>query len=85
MLTTKLRTVGGSVMFAIPKAILEGLGLQPNASVAVSMAGGKLIVDPHPRQRYTLAELVSECDPDAPFSREDEAWLNGPPAGAEEI
>ena len=41
---TKLRAVGGSVMFAIPKALLEGLHLKANASVGVSVADGKLIV-----------------------------------------
>jgi antitoxin ChpS len=82
---TKLRTVGGSVMFAIPKAILEGLHLQPNASVGVSVAEGKLIVDPHPRRRYSLAELLEQCDPHAPHAPEDEAWLNDGPVGREEI
>lgn len=85
MLMTKLRTVGGSVMFAIPKAILEGLALQPNASVGVSIAKGKLIVDPHPRRRYTLSELLAQCDADAPRSTDDEAWLNDEPVGREEI
>jgi antitoxin ChpS len=85
MLMTKLRTVGGSVMFAIPKAILEGLHLQPNASVGVSVAEGKLIVDPHPRRRYTLGELLAQCDPDAPRTAEVAAWLADGPAGREAI
>jgi len=72
-------------MFAIPKAILDGLHLQPNASVGVAIADGKLIVDPHPRRRYTLADLLEQCDPDAPRTAEDEAWLADMPAGREEI
>jgi antitoxin ChpS len=82
---TKLRTVGGSVMFVIPKALLESLNLEPNASVAVSVSEGKLIVDPHPKPRYTLAELLSQCDVSAPLSAEDEAWLADGPTGLEEI
>ena len=85
MLVTKLRSVGGSVMFAIPKAILEGLHLQANASVGVSMEGGKLIVDPHPRHRYTLSELLAKCDVAAPRSADDEAWLGDGPVGREEV
>lgn len=85
MLMTTLRTVGGSVMFAIPKAILEGLDLQPNASVGLSMAEGKLIVDPHPRRRYTLADLLAECDVSAPRTDEDEAWLSDGPVGREAL
>jgi antitoxin ChpS len=82
---TKLRAVGGSVMFAIPKALLEGLHLHANASVGVSVAEGKLIVDPHPKPRYTLAELLAECHPDAPRTAEDETWLKDGPVGREEM
>jgi antitoxin ChpS len=81
----KLRAVGGSVMFAIPKAILEGLHLQPNTSVGLSVSEGKLIVDPHPRPRYTLAELLAQCKPDAPRTAEDQAWLDDTHAGQEAI
>ncbi len=43
---TTLRTVGGSVMFAIPKAILENLNLAPNRQVGLSVSEGRLIVEP---------------------------------------
>ena len=33
--------------------------------------------------RYTLAELLSPCDADAPLSEEDREWLEAPRAGAE--
>jgi antitoxin ChpS len=85
MLLTTLRTVGGSVMFAIPKPILEGLGLSPNTQVGLSVSEGRLIVDPHPRPRYTLAELVGQCDLSAPVTEESQAWLEAPPAGREII
>jgi antitoxin ChpS len=85
MHVTKLRTVGGSVMFAIPKAILDSLHLRANAPVGISVADGKLIVDPHPRKRYHLAELLAQCDPAAPRPAEDQDWLNDPPAGQEAL
>jgi len=85
MLLTKLRTVGGSVMFAIPKAILDGLHLSPNTSVALSVSNGKLIIDPQPRPQYTLSQLLALCDPDAPATVDDQAWLNDAPAGREVI
>jgi antitoxin ChpS len=83
MLMTKLRSVGGSVMFAIPKAIMEGLHLSPNASVGLSVSKGKLIVDPHPGPQYTLSQLLALCDPDAPATADDHAWLNDNPVGRE--
>jgi antitoxin ChpS len=82
---TTLRAVGGSVMFAIPKPILEGLGLQPNTQVGLSVSDGRLIVEPHPRPRYTLAELMAQCDAEAPMTDEDRAWLDAMPVGREAI
>ncbi len=85
MLLTTLRTVGGSVMFAIPKPILEGLGLSANTQVGLSVSGGRLIVEPHPRPRYTLAELLEQCDLSAPATDESRAWLDAGPVGREII
>jgi antitoxin ChpS len=79
----KLRTVGGSVMFAIPKSILEGLGLSPHSQVGLSVSEGRLIVEPHHRPRYTLAELMDQCDLSAPMTDEDQAWLEAAPVGRE--
>jgi antitoxin ChpS len=82
---TTLRTVGGSVMFAIPKAILESLNLVPNRQVGLSVLEGRLIVEPQPRPRYTLAELMEQCDLSAPMMDEDRARLDAAPVGREEI
>jgi antitoxin ChpS len=82
---TTLRTVGGSVMFAIPKAILEGLGLTPNTQVGLSVSEGRLIVAPLPRPRYTLAELLAQCDLSAARTEENQAWLDAPPMGREAL
>ena len=76
MLLTTLRTVGGSVMFAIPRQILDGLGLSPDTQVGLSVADGRLIVDPHPKPRYRLADLMAQCDLSAPPSEESRTWLD---------
>lgn len=85
MYLTNLRAVGGSVMFAIPRAILDSLALAPNTQVGLTVADGRLIVEPHPRRRYTLAELLAQCDADAPPADEDRAWLDAPPVGREAL
>jgi antitoxin ChpS len=72
-------------MFAIPKAILESLDLLPNKQVGLSVMGGRLIVEPHPHPRYTLRELLAECDHSAPVTDETRAWLGSPAVGREEI
>jgi antitoxin ChpS len=83
MLTTTLRKVGGSVMMALPPAILDMLRLQPGATVALAVDGERLIIESPQRPRYTLDELLSQCDPEAPISEDDRAWLNVTSVGKE--
>jgi len=45
MHTTNLRKVGGSVMLAVPPAILDLLQLQAGATVGVTVEGGRLVVE----------------------------------------
>jgi antitoxin ChpS len=79
----RLRKVGGSVMLAIPKAMLNALDLSPDASVGLSIKAGRLVVDPKKRRRYSLDELLAQCNPAARRSREDRDWQMSPPVGRE--
>ena len=85
MLTSTLRTVGGSVMMAIPKPVLDSMGLGPNVKVALRLEEGRLVVEPRPRPRYSLAELVAQCDADAPLSEEAREWDEALPMGGEAL
>jgi hypothetical protein len=39
---------------------------------------------PGPRKtRYSLAELMAQCDADTPLSAEDRAWVDAPAIGRE--
>lgn len=82
MHTTCLRKVGGSVMLAVPPAILEILHLQAGTTVGVAIDDGRLVVEPQ-RHRYTLKELLAQCDPKAKISDEDQQWLDAKPVGGE--
>ena len=83
MHATNLRKVGGSVMLAVPPAILDMLHLQAGSTVALVVDGGRLIVEPQPRPRYTLDELLAQCDPSAELTQEDGEWLEAGPGGRE--
>ena len=83
MHATNLRKVGGSVMLAVPPAILDMLHLQAGSRVALVVDGGRLIVEPQPRPRYTLDELLAQCDPSAELTQEDREWLEAEPVGGE--
>jgi antitoxin ChpS len=85
MHTTNLRKVGGSVMLAVPPALLDVLHLQPGAKVGIAVESGRLVVEPQKRRRYTLNELLAQCDPKARRPKEEQAWLDSKPVGGELI
>ena len=69
-MTTKLRNVGGSVMLAVPQAMLDVLELRAGARVDIGIEKGRLIVTPRTRPSYTLDELAAQCDGTAPPTTE---------------
>ena len=83
MHTTFLRKVGGSVMMAVPPALLDLLQLKAGAAVGVVVDGGRLVVEPRPRARYSLDALLQQCDASVPLGSEEQEWLSGPPVGRE--
>lgn len=83
MHTTTLRKVGGSVMLAVPPAILDLLNLKAGATVGVSVEDGKLVIEPASKPRYKLDDLLAQCDATAEPSEEDCAWLGDQPQGSE--
>ena len=83
MHTTSLRKVGGSIMLAVPPALLDVLHLAAGAKVGLAVDNGRLVVEPSARPRYTLAELLAQCDPSADLSAEDQKWLDAKLVGNE--
>lgn len=83
MYTTNLRKVGGSTMLAVPPAILDLLNLQAGATVGLAVDHGRLVVEPTPRPRYSLDDLLSQCDASAEISAEDRPWMDSKPVGDE--
>jgi antitoxin ChpS len=85
MHTTSLRKVGGSVMLAVPPALLDVLHLTAGAKVGLAVDNGRLVVEPSVRPRYTLDELLAQCDPSAELSTQEREWLDAPAVGREVI
>ena len=85
MHTTSLRKVGGSIMLAVPPALLDILRLRPGATVGITIESGRLVVEPRQRRRYTLDELLAACNPRAPRTKAERAWSGGGPVGGELI
>lgn len=82
MHTATLRKVGGSMMVAIPPVVLDQLHLEAGATLSIDLDGDHLVLRPE-RPRYTLDELLSQCDFSQPRSQEDEEWINVRPVGRE--
>ena len=83
MTTTHLRKVGGSLMMALPRPLLEQLKMSEGSQVGVFIEGDHLVVKPWRKPRYTLDELLSQCDMGAKKTREDNEWLNDAAVGKE--
>lgn len=84
MPTATLRAVGGSIVMAIPKRILELVHLQAGSRVEIDVRQGQLVVIPQRKKRYTLSELLAQCDASMPLTVEDRDWLDAPAAGLED-
>lgn len=80
-----LRRAGGSLVLTIPKTHVRALGLSEGERVGVEVEEGKLVADPSvsDRPRYRLEDLVAQCDPKAPLTEEEQAWLSDRPVGGE--
>ena len=83
MHTTNLRKVGGSVMLAVPPALLDVLHLSAGAKVGLSVDNGRLVVEPTARPRYTMAELLAASDYSQPQPPEEREWVDAPAVGRE--
>jgi len=82
MHTPNLRKVRGSTMLAVPPAILDLLHLQPVATVSLAVEGDRLIVQPQTKPRYTLEELLAQCDPPGAHRRGRSCLAGFAPCGA---
>lgn len=83
MYTTRLKKVGGSVMLAVPPAVLKTLGLSSDSEVGMTNDNGCLVIEPQQRPRNSLDELLAQCDSHAERSEEDQEWIDAPAVGRE--
>ena len=79
-----LRSIGGSVMVAVPKPFLAQANLGPGSQVSVSVANGSIMLSPV-GPRYTLKELLAKGNSRRRPSRAEREWQNAAPVGKEVI
>lgn len=79
---TVLRNFGNSVGLVIPKPVRDAMHLQAGQTVQLEASELGLLIRPR-APRYTLDELLAQCDPKAPMPKDMADWQNASPAGRE--
>ncbi|GAB4088519.1 AbrB/MazE/SpoVT family DNA-binding domain-containing protein [Hydrogenophaga soli] len=59
MHTSTLRAAGGSIALTIPQPLARLLSLHAGEAVTLEAEGGRLVVAPQRRKRYTASDLVA--------------------------
>jgi antitoxin ChpS len=84
MPTTTLKKAGGSLVMTVPASVRDAMDLSEGQRLTVVVDNGRIVLEPAvPRRRYTLEELLAQCDFDQPYSEEERVWLDAPPIGRE--
>lgn len=77
-----LRKYGNSTVLAFPPAVLRDLGLKVGQAMTMNAKpdGSITLV---PKRKYSLKQLLKQCDPKAPPPRESALWDGARPVGQE--
>jgi antitoxin ChpS len=70
-------------MLAVPPVLLNLLQLKAGEIVGVDVEDGRLVVEPRPKPRYTLEELLAASDYTQPQPPEEREWVDATAAGGE--
>jgi len=77
-----LRKYGSSTVAVLPPAVLKGLGLSAGDAMTLTTTQAGEIVLARER-KYTLADLIAQCDRDAHPPADLGLWNNARPGGQE--
>ena len=76
-----LRRYGNSTVAVLPPAVLKDLRLSAGQSLTLTADNGKIVLTRKPK--YTLADLISQCDLSTPPPTDLGLWDNSRSAGNE--
>lgn len=77
-----LRKIGNRTVLVFPESVLRKLGLSAGRILTVrQIEHGRLALERRPR--YTLAELIAQCDLTAPPPKDLALWDSAKPVGNE--
>lgn len=81
---TTLRSIGNSKGAVIPAQLLKELGMNLGDKLDAKAENGSLVITAKSvKPKYTLAELLSQCDESAPMPETLIEWDSAEPVGNE--
>ena len=80
----KIQQWGNSAAIRLPSTVLKQMRLGVGSTLSLDTAGETLVLKPvRPKPKYTLEELMAECDLNAPEPEDMAGWNAMPPLGRE--
>lgn len=81
-----IRKIGNSSGIILPAIILKKLHLTEGDEIEISENGNQIIITPKPNKpKYTLHELLAQCDLNAPMPDAVKEWDEVQPIGRESL
>jgi len=72
---TNIRRIGNSSGMILPAAILKKLNLSEGDEIDISESGNKIVITAKKiKPKYTLKELLAQCDLNAPMPDAVKEW-----------
>lgn len=83
---TTIRKIGNSAGVILPATIREKLHLNEGDNVEIDVQGGQIVIKPcKVKLKYTLSELLAQCDESAPYPDDLKDWDEAQAVGHEAL
>jgi antitoxin ChpS len=76
-----LRKIGGSIALVMPPSVLRALRIGAGQRLTLDITDGKIVLAP--KQKFVLADMIAQCDMDAPPPADLSSWDGSVPSGNE--
>ena len=80
-----IRKLGNSAGIIFPSTMLRSLNLTVGSSVEAEQIEGKIVLTPANKPKYSLSELIAQCDVAAPMPNDIQSWESMEIVGKEVI
>lgn len=71
---TKIRKIGNSTGTILPAPQLKKIDLVEGDEIDISVENNRIVITPMTKKKYTLDELLAQCNPKAPKPKELKEW-----------